>query len=361
MLHLQSEIAATIATQVHAALTPAAERRFQARPPTNPEAHDEYLKGLYFAQKHTIPAILRARDHFQNGIRLAPDYPLPYAGFADVLSCSPLHTWMTAAEGVDATPRAVMNKAHELANRAIELDADLPEALTALGLVELFRNRNWAQAEGRMRQAIELNPSYEFAHRALGMVLAFQGRFDGAKQIMERALELDPFNAQVASMAGGVYWFSGDTERALAHWQEATALDAAFPVGLQHAAVAHCSAGHVDLAEPLFERARALSSDDPLVVGDLAHCYAISGRTDESYALLRELEARADTTWVSPLSLGLIQLGLGNQDAALDELERADRLQAYRMFGIGVDPRWDPIRETKRFNALIEHVGLASG
>ncbi len=75
-------------------------------------------------------------------MRIDPDYPLGYAGLADMLSCSPMHTWVVAAEGDEIFPKTVMALAETLATRAIELDADLPEAQTALGLVQVFQ-WNW--------------------------------------------------------------------------------------------------------------------------------------------------------------------------------------------------------------------------
>ncbi len=360
VLALQREIASEIAEQVQAHLTPEQERRLGARPPAHPGAHDEYLKGLYFAQKHTPSGSLRARDHFNAGMGLDPEYPLPYAGLADTLSCSPLHTWAIPAEGAAALPRAVMDQAFELATRAGELDNDLPEVEVALGLVDVFRHRDYVRAERRFDRAIELNPSYEFAHRARALLMVHLGRFDEGRAAIDRALDLDPLNPFVASLAGDVYAGSGDTERALELYYEASALDVGHPLGYQGAAVILCQRGDVDEAEALFEQARALSENDPLVVGDLGYCFASSGRSGEARVLLAELRERASNAWVSPVSVGLIHLALGERDEALAELERAFELHAYRMSEIGVDRRWDPLRDDPRFRALLRRANLRS-
>ena len=359
-LALQREIAAVIAEQVRARLTPEQERRLSARPAAHPEAHDEYLKGLYFAQKHTPRASLRARDHFNAGMEIDPAYPLPYAGLADTLSCSPLHTWAVPADGAAAVPRAVMDQALELATRARELGDDLPEVEVALGLVDVFRHRDYVTAERRFDRAIELNPSYEFAHRSRALLMVYLGRFDEARASINRALDIDPFNPFVASLAGDVYAWSGHTERALELYHEASALDVGHPLGYQGAAVILCERGNVDEAEALFDKARVLSEDDPLVVGDLGHCYATSGRSEEARALLAQLRERASDAWVSPVGVGLIHLALGERDQALAELDHAFELHAYRLVEIGVDPRWDPVRDDPRFEALLRRAKLQS-
>lgn len=361
ILSLQSEIAQDIARRVEARLTPDQKRRFAARPPIDPVAHDEYLKGVYFAHKHTPAASLRSRDHFEAGMQIDPDYALPYAGLADTLSCSPLHTWAVPAEGTDAVPQAVMDRALALANRAIELDGDLPETHVARGLVDVFRHLDWSEAERHTRIALEMNPSYEFAHRALALVLVFQGRFEEAISSIEAARQIDPFSPFVASLAGDVYWYSGDAEKAIPLWQEAGQLDAGHPLGFQSLGVARCKQGELDQAVAHFTEARRLSADDPAVVADLAYCYARAGKTEEARVLLGELEARAPDTWVSPTNLALVHVGLEETDAALDQLARAYAIRAtYRLIEIGVDRRWDPLRDDARFAELLGRVGLGA-
>jgi TolB-like protein/Flp pilus assembly protein TadD len=361
ILSLQSEIASAIARRVEAQLTPANERRFSARPPADPVAHEEYLKGLYFAQKHTAVASLRSRDHFEAAMRIDPEYPLPYAGLADTLSCAPMHTWAVPAEGENALPQAVMARAQEMANRAMELDGDLPEAQVALGLVDVFRHQDWGSAERNVRSALELNPSYEFAYRALATVLGMQGRLDEAVVAMERARELDPFSPFVASMAADFYWYGGNAERAVTLWEEATVLDAAHPLGLRGLGIARCESGAVDEAVGLLEEARRLSSDDPVMVADMAHCLARARRSDEARALLTELESRGQQSWVSPMSLALIHVGLGDHEAAIGDLQRAYEVGAtFRLLEIGIDRRWDPLRGDPRFAELLSRLGLVS-
>ncbi len=357
VIGLQREIASVVAEQVEARLTQE-ERRLAAPRPVVPAAHDEYLKGRYFAEKHTPAAALRARAHYEESMRLDPEYPLSYAGLADNLSCAPLHTWVVPAEGSDKLPTSVMDYAMNLATRAIELDENLPEAQTALGLVNVFREWDWDEAERRIEHAIEINPSFEFGHRARAVVTSFQGKLDDALRAIERARELDPLNPMVASLAGLIHGWRGDTETAMAMWREATELDAAHPLGLQFLGLALCRRGEVDEGLATLRKARETSQDDPLVVGDLGYCYAISGRAEEARALLQELEARSADQWVSPVSLARIHVGLGERDAALTQLERAYEVRAYRILEIRIDDRWDPIRDTPRFQDLLRRVGF---
>jgi DNA-directed RNA polymerase specialized sigma24 family protein len=76
----------------------------------------------------------------------------------------------------------------------LELDDSLAEAHTALGLVRLEFDRNWAAAESEFKRAIELNPSYPTAHQFYSWYLIAITRYDKSVAEGKRALELDPLS-----------------------------------------------------------------------------------------------------------------------------------------------------------------------
>ena len=358
VLSLQSEVARNVARRVQARLSTRDVEKLADQGPVDPSAQEAYLKGIYFANKHTPIAALRAREHFEDAMSLDPQYPLGYAGLADTLSCSPMHTWAIAGEGEGATPIAVMDLAWDMANRAIDLDADLPEARTALGLVRLFRSWDWNGALEALDAAVEISPSYEFARRGRGNALAYLGRFDEAKRDVDHALMVDPLNAQVTHMAGLVYEWSGDADRAANLYREATALDSGNPNGRHALGLLRCQSGAADEGIALLEDARRISDDDPLIAGDLGWCFARIGRTEDARTLLADLTERAAREWVSPVAMAKIHIGLGEHDETLVALERAYDQRAYSIVALDVDRRWDPIRARSRFQELRRAVGL---
>jgi tetratricopeptide (TPR) repeat protein len=359
VLNLQSEVARNVARRVEARLSKRETEMLADAGPVDPRAQDEYLKGIYFANKHTPAAVLRARGHFEDAMRLDPEYPLGYAGLADTLSCSPMHTWAIAGQGSGATPTAVMDLAWDLANQAIELDPNLPEAQTALGLVRLFRSWDWDGVLEALDAAVEISPSYEFARRGRALTLAYLREFDGAIRDVDHALAVDPLNAQVLHQAGQVYEWSGDVERAAKLYREATAVDSGNPNGRHALGTLLCKSGAADEGIALLEEARRISADDPLIAGDLGWCLATLGRTDDARALLAELRERTVLEWVSPVALARVYIGLGDNDKALAELERALAERAYRVVMMDVEARWDPLRARPRFEALRRAVGLS--
>ncbi len=86
ILTLQSDIAHDVARQISLELTPEDEARLGTNPTVDPAAHEEYLKGRILYLKGTHEDTVRSMEHFQEAIRIDPDYALGYAGLADAYS-----------------------------------------------------------------------------------------------------------------------------------------------------------------------------------------------------------------------------------------------------------------------------------
>ena len=74
--------------------------------------------------------------------------------------------------------------------------------------------------------------------------------------------------------------------------------------------------------------------------------------------MLAELERRAQQRYVPPYAFALVQVGLGNNSAALDALERGYEQRDTTMASIKVAPELTPLRAEPRFIALLEKMGL---
>src|SRR5437899_2220523 len=124
---VESEIAKGIAESLQANLSGKEKSAITARPTENSEAHDLYLRGRYFFGKRTVDDFKRAIDYFNQAIAKDPNYAPAYAGLADSYVLLPEYSGQRADESLP--------KARWAANKAVELDSNLAEADTSLGLV----------------------------------------------------------------------------------------------------------------------------------------------------------------------------------------------------------------------------------
>ncbi|HLB88162.1 MAG TPA: winged helix-turn-helix domain-containing protein, partial [Terriglobales bacterium] len=147
-----------IAGEIHAAVKGHEPIRpnESALSPKSVEAHDLYLKGLYFWNKRTVPGFQQAIECFQQATTMDPNYAPAFAGLANS------YTLLTAY--TSASANLYMPRARAAALRALELDEGLAEAHTALALIVQNQDWDWQTAEKEYRRAIELNPNYATAH-----------------------------------------------------------------------------------------------------------------------------------------------------------------------------------------------------
>lgn len=90
----------------------------------------------------------------------------------------------------------------------------------------------------------------------------------------------------------------------------------------------------------------------------LGHAYASARMRRKAHAVLNELRALSRTQFVSQYFFALVHAGLGDVDEALNCLERAHREGCDWLLHAGVEPRWDNLRRTGRFQKLLTKLSL---
>src|SRR5262249_43383096 len=117
-------------------------------------------------------------------IELDPDYASAYAALGQTRLAAAISGWTEfRAEALE--------QAGNLAQKAIELDADDAEAHRLLGLV-YFNRGQFDLALAEQDRAIALNPSDAASYDERGTVLVFMGRPAGALESFDTAAHLNP-------------------------------------------------------------------------------------------------------------------------------------------------------------------------
>ena len=192
---VQQEIATAVSGNLGVRLTSEEKTRLNKSSATNPEAYQLYLKGRYHANQATAARLKKAIEYFQQAIEKDPGYALAYAGLAD--SYSALGGGWMYLPPTDSLP-----KAKAAAVKALELDDTLAEAHAALAYAVFFADWDWSKAEREFKRAIELNPNSALSHVRYSEYLKTRLRFDESMEEAQRAQELDPLSAEIASQLG---------------------------------------------------------------------------------------------------------------------------------------------------------------
>jgi TolB-like protein/Tfp pilus assembly protein PilF len=349
VLTLQSDVARAIAQEIRIKLTGEEESLLKRSGSVDPKTHELYLKGLYHWNKRTTEDLWKGLSFFQRAVERDPGYALAYVG---------LSTSYIVLAGYEALPsREAFQKAKTAASKALELDETLAEAHICLATISLENDWDWVSAERGFRHAINLDPNSPPTNYA--ELLEHQGRFEEALAMYRRARELDPLSLAVITMEASVYHYARRYDRAIKQYQDVLDIDPDF-------IPAHHHLGNSFLQKQMFEAAIAelqqavdLSSGNPLYIANLGHAYAVAGRRAEALEKLDEIRRLSKVRHVSALSFALIYTGLGENEKALDWLEKACEERYFRVLEINVDPSFERLRSEDRFNTLLQEMGLA--
>lgn len=142
LLEVQAEITEEIANEIQTSLGTAKTGVTASKPALTPQAYqayDAYLKGLFFWNQRTVPAFQQAIRYFQESINKDPNDAPAYAGLANS------YTLLTAYSAAPASE--YMPKAQTAAQRALQIDENLPEAHVALALILANYDWDWIGSE----------------------------------------------------------------------------------------------------------------------------------------------------------------------------------------------------------------------
>jgi TolB-like protein/DNA-binding winged helix-turn-helix (wHTH) protein/Flp pilus assembly protein TadD len=346
VLALQNRVSSAIVNEIRINLSPQDRERLARNPAIAPEAYENYLKGRFYWNRRTDENLNKAIAYFSQATAQDSHYALAYAGLSDCYSIvgATIFGSMPVSE---AAP-----KAREAARRSLELDPTLAEAETPLATLKFNYDWDWSGAEDDFQHAIQLNPSYATAYQRYSLFLMAMGRFqDGFNQI-NKARELDPLSISINFSVGWRLYLARQYDRAIAQLRNTLEMDPSYELPHLVLGQAYEEKGAFDLAIPELQKAVELSHGTPLMVSALAHAHARAGNKEEAAKLLAQLERDARIKYVSPYYFAIVYLGLGDNEQAMNWLEKAFGDRSNGLVFMRVEPELDHLRSNPRFLAL---------
>jgi serine/threonine-protein kinase len=351
---IQSEVALSVATALRAALTPGERERLEQRPTEDLAAYDLYLLGRHHLNKRTDEDIRQAIGHFESALALDPRFVSAHAGLAEA--------YLFVGMGYAAMPpKEALPRAREAAARAIELDPSSAEAHATRGFVRLICDWDAAGALAELREAVELNPDRPEPHQWLAWCQVAHGEIAAGLESWQRALKVDPLSAVVINENGWPYSYARLDEQALDWYRRAIEIDPALGLAHYNAGWALHRLGRLDEAISAYERGVELSGGAPFMRAFLATAFADAGRPEDARRILDDLLARATHAHGMGLSIAMAAESLGEQDLALDWLDRALEEREPFLFALGLDDAWmdfASLRDHPRFIASLDRIGI---
>jgi TolB-like protein/Tfp pilus assembly protein PilF len=215
---IQSDLAREIANALQAKLSPAEKSQMTRKPTENGEAYLAFVQAHDLSCAYEDLAKLRQSEQlYQRSIDLDPNFALALARY------SQLESWMVRTHEGTSQHR---DKARNLAERALQLQPELPEAHLALGFSYYYGDNNydaalrefeiaqrglpnesevylaigaiqrrqgkWAESTANLEKAASLNPKDTWPLQNLALNYQMQRNFDAANKTVDRALQINP-------------------------------------------------------------------------------------------------------------------------------------------------------------------------
>jgi TolB-like protein/cytochrome c-type biogenesis protein CcmH/NrfG len=290
---VETEVAQAIASELQVKLNGGEQRAVAARSTANGAAYDAYLQARAAETREANPesdALRKVLSLYGDAVRLDPGFALAWARLAIVKS-------FMYANFVDRTPTQV-DEVKQAADTALRLQPELGEAYLAIGYYRYRGLRDYA----------------------------------GGLQAFEQARQRLPNNADVLSSISYIERRQGKWREAIAHLEQATALDPRDVQMLSELANNYSALREFGQARATLDRALAVAPDSKRLIAGKAAAYQAEGDLDASGELLAGL----------PISVKDAETFTVQIDQMLLQRRYDDALAALRDAMTGVDPSGDP-------------------
>ncbi|HEX4004972.1 MAG TPA: winged helix-turn-helix domain-containing protein [Acidobacteriaceae bacterium] len=308
------------------------------------EAHDAYLKGLYFASQRSKSGFEQAIENFSDAVAIDPKYAAAYAQLASAYGLMGQYTWMN--------PKTASSQSWAAAEQALSLDPAQAQAHAALGFSMWYYDWDARDAEAEFRKAIVLDPSNVDAHHHYEQLLMTAGRFQEAEAQMHDALEVDPRSPILRTNLGWLYYYENRFPEAIQQLQSVIAEDPAFLSAHYKMWWAYSATGDdKDASQEFLWVIRHLT--DPADENRIMRAYQQGGYR----AALGEFATGSDTNYYGTNVDGARSLAFaGDQQGALRLLQAAYSAHEGWMLYVARDPAFSPLRKESKFQELVAAV-----
>jgi serine/threonine protein kinase/Tfp pilus assembly protein PilF len=347
---VQEEIAQQISEHMRLHLSPQEKKKLAARDTVNREAYQAFLRALYFWNKWTPTSSWRALEHCREAIEEDPAYAPAHAVMADC--------YTSLAVFGDLPAKEAFSKAKAAASKAVEMGPTLSDAHLAVGLINLYFDWDWVNAEKHLRRAVDLSPHSARAHYGLSLWLLVQQRQQEAIQEADCALELDPLSLPMNFNVGYLNYFAGNNDRAIEQFERILEMDASFVQASLILSPAYMRKGLLPKALATIEKALPQSGNWSSLRGMLGVVHAGSGRANEARQILEDLKKEGASVPLLSYWAAIISNALQDKEQALDWLEKACEERVGLLVLLKVASGFRNLSQEPRYQAILQRIGL---
>jgi TolB-like protein/DNA-binding winged helix-turn-helix (wHTH) protein/Tfp pilus assembly protein PilF len=205
---VQDDVTRKIVAALALTLTEKEKESVARRYTSNIEAYDLLLRGQSLYARSTKETNTQARELYQRAIRLDPAFARAHAALALTHADDFRYGW-------SGDTAASIKTAVEIARHAVATGDSIPQTHWVLGYVYVS-NKQIDEGVTAAERAIALEPNNADAHTTLAYGRVYQGRAPEAVALVGKAMRLNPrYPAQYPSILGRSYYHAGRYREAI--------------------------------------------------------------------------------------------------------------------------------------------------
>ncbi|UCE51425.1 MAG: tetratricopeptide repeat protein, partial [Desulfobacterales bacterium] len=215
---LQDEITKKVIMEMRVKLTHGDVARISEKGTKNLKAYLKFLEAIEPFFLFNKEANFRTKQLLEEAIALDPEYALAYSLLGVCHQYDAIFGW-------SKSPPKSIERAFELAQKALSLDDSLAQPHEIISKIYLFQGKH-EKAISEAQKGVEKEPMNYWANWNLGWILRCAGRPDAGIPWLEKSIRLDPFPRHYSyDSLGRAYFLAGRYEEAIAKYKTVIKLD----------------------------------------------------------------------------------------------------------------------------------------
>jgi TolB-like protein/Tfp pilus assembly protein PilF len=353
LLALEEEIAREVATGIAGRLAPADLAALAGRPTRSPGAYEHFLRGNYYVAQRAPRLAARAIDEYGAAVELDPGFTRARARLAYAYWVLLNLNWQYKA----LPPDSLLARGMGAVDQALRQDSSSSDAWMVRGSLLAVRNpRTYEGVRAAFERAVALDPANAEAHHLYAVQLRYLGDDSAATAEYHRALDIEPGRAISLQGLGSLLFPARRYAEARLWFDSALVVDPGYYLGYLRRARVRLQIGETEEALGDAETAIRLGAGSELAAAVLTLAEVRAGDTLAARARLeRALRDTPQLERPGPTEalFGAALAALGDRERALDFLERVQPRGVQLVFELRA-PEFDAIRRQSRFQRLVE-------
>ncbi|MFK7921089.1 MAG: tetratricopeptide repeat protein [Bacteroidia bacterium] len=311
--------------------------------------YQNYLRGRYQLMKLDLEGSLQGIEIFEEVIAAAPNFALPYLAINQGYAYLGTMGVLPASES--------FAKAKPFLDKALEIDANLPESQLNLAWIACWQSWDLERAYQHITKAIDLRPTDEM-YLTMANFLTVEGKLEAAHTYIDKALQLDPLSGMNHHYKGFLYFLQERYEQAIPYLDRALSLKPDLPFPPLYKGECLLMMGREQESLAYFQRLPSDPKGSLTRLGGSTLAQIVLGQTTEAEVGIAQLNAALQSDAMGrALYFLILAHTLGGQfEEAIDLVERCVSYHLPLSLLLYTEPILKPLRTIKRFQKLMQEV-----